>query len=55
MSHEEALIALESIVNNNNDPEADHEEADTILCEFLSELGYDDIVNLFQQINKWYA
>ena len=55
MSHEEAIISLKDILAYGHDPETDHEEADNILCEFLSELGYDDVVNLFQQVQKWYA
>ena len=55
MTRQEALISLESIINNQDDVEDDHREADQVLCELLSELGYDDVVNLYQQIEKWYA
>lgn len=55
MSHEEVIVSLKDILAYGQDPEVDHETADDILCEFLSELGYDDVVNLYQQVHKWYA
>jgi hypothetical protein len=37
------------------DTELDHKEADKILCEVLIALGQQEIVDLFNKINKWYA
>jgi hypothetical protein len=37
------------------DVEKAHVEADEILCEFLLLLGWDDIVEAFQNVPKWYA
>jgi hypothetical protein len=35
--------------------EWDHYEADAILCAMLRELGYDEIVDMFEGMEKWYA
>jgi len=32
-----------------------HINADNILCEILTKLGYDDIVKEFDKLDKWYA
>ena len=37
------------------DFEADHQVADSLLCKMLRALGYDDIVNAFDKVGKWYA
>lgn len=50
-----SLIDLISQQNYEHDTERHHEDADEILCKLLSHLGYDDIVNLYCQIDKWYA
>lgn len=45
-----ALVALKC-----TDPETAHMAADAILCDLLSDLGYDDIVEAFKAVSKWYA
>ena len=40
---------------SQSDPEEAHYLADEILCEILYELGYDEIVDIFDNIRKWYA
>lgn len=40
---------------SQGDPEEAHYLADEILCEILYELGYDKIVDIFDNIRKWYA
>ncbi len=44
-------------INNNHrvDFELVHIEADELLCELLTELGYEDVVNEYKKIGKWYA
>lgn len=37
------------------DEENGHMEADDVLCEYLKELGHEEIVNEFNKVNKWYA
>lgn len=38
-----------------NDTEAAHGAADSILVELVRELGYDDIADAYEAIDKWYA
>ena len=38
-----------------SDREVAHREADWILCELLTELGYKEIVEIYHKIGKWYA
>lgn len=37
------------------DIEAAHGKADDILCEVLDKLGYTEIVELYNGIEKWYG
>ena len=46
---------LNNIRRNSCDIEMDHEKADEVLCDLLKELGYSDIVSLWNRIPKWYA
>lgn len=46
------LIALQRI---RFDPERNHSNADELLCLLLKELGYTDIVEAYEKIEKWYA
>jgi hypothetical protein len=59
MTEEAALQALKNIIAGQQTPycdeETDHGNADAILCEFLTHLGYSDIVDAFDEIRKWYA
>lgn len=40
---------------DDSDCEAAHEEADDILCEILNNLGYGEVVDAYNNIEKWYA
>jgi len=40
---------------DNGDTEAAHSDADDILCRLLHHLGYDEILDLYDEVNKWYA
>jgi hypothetical protein len=42
-------------LHDNNDTELAHGTADKILCDMLSELGYVDIVESFNKVDKWYS
>lgn len=58
MSREEALVALESA--SKLDTEEAHISADEVLCDLLKTLGYADVVNAWDKIdksyvNKWYV
>ena len=37
------------------DQEIDHGHADDILCDALRKLGFDDLVDLYETVDKWYA
>lgn len=66
MTREIALKRLKELVEldaqdnhypslEKGDPEDWHQEADAILCTLLEELGYNDIVQLYKTLTKWYA
>ena len=48
-----AIIKLNKL--HTHDLEADHIEADVILCDLLTSLGCDDVVVAYEKIDKWYA
>jgi hypothetical protein len=54
MTREEAIQRLTDL-NVGGDLEAEHYEADKVLCELLTSLGYGDVVQVWEQIDKWYA
>ena len=37
------------------DEENAHREADYLLCDFLDQLGYPEVVRAFDAIKKWYS
>jgi len=43
------------LIQQNHDKEEAHREADKVLCDLLTTLGYEDIVAEYQKIGKWYA
>ena len=47
----EELVALQQV----HDLEAAHIRANDILVELLINLGFENIVNEYEKINKWYA
>lgn len=40
---------------DDGDVERSHRGADFVLKEFLRELGYDELVEAYEDIPKWYA
>lgn len=38
-----------------NEPEIGHYKADKLMCELLTKLGYDEGVEIFKEMYKWYA
>ena len=40
---------------DDGDVERSHRGADFVLMEFLRELGYDELVEAYDNIYKWYA
>lgn len=56
MDKKEAEKQMQRIVDNSgNDTEAEHSNADDILCELLKSLGYRKLIKLYKDIYKWYA
>lgn len=50
---EVALSDLEEC--NYGDPESGHVRADEALCALLRGLGFDDVVDAYEAVEKWYA
>lgn len=40
---------------NNGDTEVAHLDADAVLCDVLTQLGYKELVDLYEKVKKWYA
>lgn len=38
-----------------HDIEYAHCSADSMLCELLNSLGYTEIVEMYEEVEKWYA
>ena len=53
MTREEAIKGLQEALPF--DEEAAHTTAAEILCRLLTTLGYDDVVDEYQKIDKWYS
>lgn len=46
---------LEHAAHRNSDPEAAHGKADDALIKFIRRLGYDDLADAWERVEKWYA
>ena len=55
MNKEGAMKEMQECVDSHKDQEMTHILADHILCEFLEDLGHRDLVELFEEVGKWYA
>jgi hypothetical protein len=54
--HNEYLLKMKEIGEKyGNDEEVCHGLADDLLCQILNDLGYNDIVEEFEKLPKWYA
>lgn len=51
----EAIEKMKECVKNNGDIEVAHLDADNILCDVLTQLGYKELVDLYNKVDKWYA
>lgn len=51
---EQAKVKLIEQINNF-DTENAHQIADGILTIFLKQLGFSDVVELYERVEKWYA
>jgi hypothetical protein len=53
MTPEEFMAAMQKL--NTGDEEADHSNADKLMCEVLKQFGYEAGVEIFIKMTKWYA
>lgn len=51
----ETAVDILTRINGVFDTEMAHIHADNVLCALLRNLGYNDIVNAYERINKWYS
>jgi hypothetical protein len=52
----EALAKLKAIkARNRGDLELDHVDADAVLIDIIRYLGWDDVAEAYDDIDKWYA
>ena len=54
MTPEEFAKKMEEL-SLNGDIEEAHGNADDLMCELLRQLGYGEGVQIFQEMEKWYA
>lgn len=54
MDEKEAILELNKLTTTF-DIEKNHLDADKILCSFLRKLGYNELVDAYKRIEKWYA
>jgi len=50
---DKAIFELQNELNN--DVEGGHINGDKILCNLLKTLGFDEVVNAWDELSKWYA
>ena len=59
MTPQEFTDLMQILFDRANVPHGDietiHEDADKLLCEVLTQLGYGAGVALFRAMNKWYS
>lgn len=51
----EAIEQMKECIKNNGDVEVAHLDADAVLCDVLTQLGYKELVDLYEKVKKWYA
>jgi hypothetical protein len=54
MTSKQAKTKLRKL-QHREDEEREHWEADKILCDLLTALGYEDVVKEFNKVGKWYS
>lgn len=55
MTPEEFKKQMHEIVMLGGDPEQAHIEADNLMCELLTSLGYGEGIAVYSAAEKWYA
>ena len=54
MDREKAIERLKA-EQQNDDTEMAHSNADNVLCDLLTALGYQDVVREYHKVDKWFA
>lgn len=55
MTRDEAIKELKECQGTGGDIETQHRRADIVLTEFLINLGYQDVVDEWEKVEKWYS
>ena len=55
MTPEEFTKEMKAVAKFPPDVEAGHSSGDELLCKVLRELGYGEGVEIFENMDKWYA
>ena len=54
--YQKSLARLKELANKEYpDEEEDHGECDRILCDMLNALGYNDLTDAWDNVEKWYS
>ena len=54
--YEQAVREMREVLDKyGDDAEATHSHADSILCRLLLSWGFDEIVELYSEVPKWFA
>ncbi len=51
----ELALGMLEVLRESEDTEMAHVEADKVLCVLLKHEGYEDVVEAFNKLKKWYA
>jgi hypothetical protein len=54
MTKEQAIEKLKK-QQKSKDTESAHGNSDDVLCELLEHLGYADVVEEYNKVDKWYS
>lgn len=54
MTRDKALIKLRRL-QKSGDTECAHIAADSVLCRLLKNLGFEDVIEEYYRVEKWYA
>jgi hypothetical protein len=56
MTRKQAVKELKKLqAKSEDDAESAHVDADDVLCKLLTTLGYGDVVEEFNKVDRWYS
>lgn len=53
--NEDDIIERLKGIKARGDIETGHRQANAILCDLLRKLGFDEVVDAYEAVEKWYA